>query len=1638
METYLIQITDYLLRQSWQIAVLVLVVAAATFVLRNKSAHVRYLLWLIVLAKCLVPPLLEVPVAVLPERQPVAAVFTIPMPAAVETMPETTMPPEVAPIVQTVAPSRPQLSTRQWGAIGWLAGVLALACIAAVKAWRTVRWLHRDRRPLPAEVQADVNALLSSLDLRRLPKMWLIEGIGQPFVWGTLRGDVYLPAAFVRIADDEHRRHVLGHELSHVMRFDAAVNLVQTIAQAVLWFHPFVWWANKKIRAEREKCCDEMAIARLNARAKDYSRAIVETLVTEYESTRRVPSLAIAGPVKNIEERIKIMLKPGKKFYRRPSLVAAIAVMLIALLTVPTALVLTARAAEETETKSEARPTKSLHKAAADGDLEQVKLHISNGIDVNARDVKGQTGLHHAVENGRREVAELLIASGADVNAGGYGDGTPLLTAIFGDDVDLVRLLVDKGADCNVYDQRGQTPLIYAVTAMGEKDKEIVELLISGGAKIDLEDKKGGRTPLHCAAFGGSERVFEVFLANVTDSGTIHLAALKGDLARVKAFVQSGIDVNAKDKCGCTPLHWAAPSNTNDVAGFLIAKGADVNAKDNNGSTPLLCARRLDMIRVLVSKGADVNAKGALGYTKLNGACLSDDRDMAAFLISKGADVNTKNNWGITPLLGASMNGNSELVELLVADGADVNMKYWNGTPLMAAAAGGHAKVVTFLIAKGANIGASDNKGRTAISLAKENGHAEVIDILRQHGAREDSRSEKGSREPTKSLHQAAAEGDLEQVKLHISNGADVNAKDQRGRAALHRAAYAGHVEVMRLLIEHGADVNAKDKLKRTPLEHAAVASRTKVVKLLIEEGANPNARNEGGATPLHVAARSADRDTVKLLIDKGADVTLSDDGGSTPLHAVMMSSYPGRRDILDLIVATSKVPSTIHLAAYMGDLPKVKTFIEKGVAVNEKQADGSTALHCAAAGGQKEVAQLLLARGADLNAQATDGSTPLHTAVFCSDDAETVKLLIANGADVNAHASVEDETGMSVLGLRLVRCLMQSMELADAGGEKLNARVKSLWNSDVTVVLISNGARFGDGDKMWLSIAEKRDIPDIMKLAPTRNDDENEKQPDHSATLQKAAVEGDVEQVKKVLAAGAAINAKDSDGNTPLNLAVKAAATAALFRAIRYANVEKMRLAIDQGADLEGKNKDTIFLIDNVQSIGCTPLYIAAGVPKGNDDMIGLLLEAGANPNTRGPDGQIPLHAAARSWHISVVELLVSGGSDVNAADKEGRTPAIIAFELGHADMFDLMVAHGATVSTDLMSAYKGDLSRVKSLIANGKAQEKLEQDLTLLHAAAVGGQTAIVDLLLANGLNVRSKTQAGYTALHYAVAGNHREVAELLLAKGADVNTEPGRQTPLHWAIREQHKDMIDWLLARGANPNADGGSWWATPLHWAVWWEDIETAVILVSHGGDIHLVTQTFPYSPLLDSVLKGQRAMVEALVAKTGDTRAAKWAPLHATVVSGDIQAIEDLLAQGADVNAKGEQGWSALHLAAVFGHKDIAELLIEKGADVNAKSGATLRDEDITALHGACRHGQKGVAELLIAKGADVNAKSKNGYTPLHVAVREGYRDVAELLIANGADINAKDDKGQAASSLAREHGWDEIIELLRKHGATE
>ena len=181
--------------------------------------------------------------------------------------------------------------------------------------------------------------------------------------------------------------------------------------------------------------------------------------------------------------------------------------------------------------------------------------------------------------------------------------------------------------------------------------------------------------------------------------------------------------------------------------------------------------------------------------------------------------------------------------------------------------------------------------------------------------------------------------------------------------------------------------------------------------------------------------------------------------------------------------------------------------------------------------------------------------------------------------------------------------------------------------------------------------------------------------------------------------------------------------------------------------------------------------------------------------------------------------------------------------------------------------------------------------------------------------------------------------------------------------------------------------------------------------------------------------------------------------IHKAATFGNIEAVKQHLAKGADVNAKDIDGWTPLRKAALNGHKEIVELLINKGADVNAK------DEDGSIpLHGAAFWGLKEVAELLIANGADVNAKDRGGFMPLDEAIINENTEIVDLLrkhdgksgaedsiqvaasvgnieavkqhLAAGTDVNTKDAIGTTPLLLAVTKGQREIVELLIAKGA--
>jgi ankyrin repeat protein len=208
----------------------------------------------------------------------------------------------------------------------------------------------------------------------------------------------------------------------------------------------------------------------------------------------------------------------------------------------------------------------------------------------------------------------------------------------------------------------------------------------------------------------------------------------------------------------------------------------------------------------------------------------------------------------------------------------------------------------------------------------------------------------------------------------------------------------------------------------------------------------------------------------------------------------------------------------------------------------------------------------------------------------------------------------------------------------------------------------------------------------------------------------------------------------------------------------------------------------------------------------------------------------------------------------------------------------------------------------------------------------------------------------------------------------------------------------------------------------------------------------LTDSSEPPISLHEAAALGDLERIEALLSNGADINCrerAVWSPLHRAVMSGHVQAIALLLAKGADIEAANSFGSTALHYVARQGHKKIADLLIAKDADVNAKNMS-----GDTPLHLAARAGHKDIVELLVAKDADVNIKNNEGFTPLHyVATRprpsrswlnalfsgdSPEKKMAELLISKGADVSSKDNDGHTPLWHARTKGNKEIVQVLR------
>jgi len=512
-------------------------------------------------------------------------------------------------------------------------------------------------------------------------------------------------------------------------------------------------------------------------------------------------------------------------------------------------------------------------------------------------------------------------------------------------------------------------------------------------------------------------------------------AAMRGDVAAVRALIADGADVNAAQGDGMTALHWAASNRDPGLARTLLEAGAEVGAGTRIGHyTPLHVAAQAgagDVVEILLGAGADpelpITAGG--GARPLHLAAASGDVRAVAALVAAGADVDaTEGSWGQTPLIFAAAKGRTAVVRTLLEAGSDPavhtqvmdvteravydrieraerNKRIREGQPWGPEIAA-EVRMAHEQESRRRALAEAASAVESETRMIEEPEPLSYGELVGGHGGL------------TALLH-AAREGHAETALALVEGGADINQVSAGdGTSPILMATINGHYDLAMRFLELGGDPTIVSHAGANPLfaainTHWAPKSRypqqhiymqqdhtyLEVMRRLLEAGADPNVRltkhlwfmsynfdllqiDAKGATPFWRAAYALDVEAMELLVAHGADPSI-------PTEKVPSRRYGRGGDDTDHS-ALPPVPVggpavyPIHAAAGVG--------YGQGFAGNAHRHVPDAWVPA--------VRYLVEELGADVNARDKDGYSPVHHAAARGDN-ELILYLVEQGADV-------------------------------------------------------------------------------------------------------------------------------------------------------------------------------------------------------------------------------------------------------------------------------------------------------------------------------------------------------------------------------------------------------------------------------------------------------------------------------------------------------------------------------------------------------------------------------------------------------------------------------------------------------------
>ncbi|KAJ9295853.1 hypothetical protein DTO271G3_5876 [Paecilomyces variotii] len=801
--------------------------------------------------------------------------------------------------------------------------------------------------------------------------------------------------------------------------------------------------------------------------------------------------------------------------------------------------------------------------------------------------------------------------------------------------------------------------------------------------------------------------------------------------------------------------------------------------------------------------------------------------------------------------------------------------------------------------------------------------------------------------------------------------------------------------------------------------------------------------------TAAHVCAAFGLTEWLRCLLEKGADANAKDSERNTPLT---YAARAGHEDTARLLMPQVRhdvfsKDSALEDAAAQGHEASVKYFLSDCVSNGIDDRRKQKALNRAAKNGHISTIKLLLDHGAKAENREVDGgwllgNSPLEEAIS-SGSIDAVCMLLSRDGAISADTNKNQD---------------------------LVYRAVSDSNDKMVDLLVTRGA--------------DPDLPNTSGRTP----------------LIKAVKKDAKGIVRLLLSKDVKVNIEDDTGWTPL------------LCAISNDDTEMVDTLLRKGADPNLKAKNWA---------NRTPLNLA--IARANVVLVRTLLLEGAHPNQ--PSGSLdnpPLSTAAKNGDEEVVRLLLQYGADVNLPNKARETPLFFAAKAKQFKLATFLLSEGAkhdirniVGNTVLFYAVQGlPTSFAVDLIRRGcDPNERNELEETPLFYAARAGCRTSLRLLLDNGVQADLKNKISETPLLQAATFLHSEnshegysaVIRLLLDNGADPNLVPDSNYPnllfdivqdsqlaAHWAKDDPEKlqqareiwselsrlsaDVFAVFCAHLAGESEkDDTSWSArrawkdgleTPLIWAALagCTDLSQRLVNLGHDEMDASCSDSLIYQPagfgyksnlrllvrnyepeergtigklaFLSAVEMGNLAILPILrrhsLSYISSTTRVGDSSLLVAARRGQIDLCRYLLDAGFDIHHKDDTGKNSLLLATIEGHCELIQILLQNGSQVDTEDNTNR-----TTLLWAVQLGNTTVAEILLQAGANPNCLDKDNRTPLLFSVINGDDMMVELLLRYGANPDFTNEAGESALSWAVAQTYDCIASMLLKGGAT-